>query len=53
MIRKESLIFLKFVASSVTLKDTSCTIRLLAKFEFLARASNKTRLESHEKIEIR
>ena len=25
--------------------DTSCTIRLLAKFEFPARASNKTRLK--------
>ena len=28
---------------SVAVKDNSCTIRLLAKFEFPARASNKTR----------
>ena len=30
---------------SVAVKDMSCTIRLLAKFELSARASNKTRLK--------
>ena len=30
----------------VTVKDTSCTIRLLAKFELLSQASNKTRLNT-------
>ena len=29
---------------SVAVKDTSCTIRVLVKFEFSARASNKSRL---------
>ena len=29
---------------SVVMKDTTCTVRLLAKFEFPVRASNKTRL---------
>ena len=36
---------------SVAAKDTSCTIRLLAKFELPARASNKIRLyPSSEKM---
>ena len=34
---------------SVTVKDKSCTIRLLAKFALPARASNKTRLNKRRR----